>query len=206
MLTKEQSFKVVKAIAKGTWNNLPAILSVIPATAIAGKVLVEVKKIADEVKASGKAQEEAVNKLIEECGGEAEFKKKLHDEVKSERDTKNPKYINAAIFCINGAEGLSDEEQEKLVDTLTGEAEAETGEIARFVDAFCEDYFASDHDSCDCPIEIGQEYIAFNFDDMSDHPYDEEDLQIIMDELNKILGRAAFSEYESLGTDDSCEY
>lgn len=178
----------------------------IPATAIAGKILAEVRKIAEEVKISGKTQEELLNQLVEKCGGKAEFKKKLQKELETECNTRNPKYINAAIFIVADGDGLSDEEQTQLIETLLGESETETEEITKFVDAFCEDYFSSDYTACDNPIEIGQSYIAFNFDDMSDHPYDDEDLELIMDMLNKIVGREAFCEYESLGTEDSCGY
>ena len=38
---------------------------------------------------------------------------------------------------------------------------------------------------------------------MTDHPYDEDDLKIIMDKMNEILGRKVFCEYIGFGTDDS---
>ena len=41
---------------------------------------------------------------------------------------------------------------------------------------------------------------------MSDHTYDENDLKIICDMLNQIVGRTVFNEYEGYGTDDSFEY
>lgn len=205
MLTREQGFHLAKAIAKGAWNCVPEILAKIPAAAIAGKVLTEVKKAYEEEKAA-KGQEEAIAPVIERCGGKAEFEKKLRQELREERDSKNPAYINCAIFQTNAGDCLSKSEQKKLEDTLKGEIKAETAELASFADAFREDYFADDYAACDNPIEIGESYIAFNFDDTSDHPYDEEDLKMIMDSMNKMIGREAFCEYEGAGTDDSVGY
>ena len=48
MISRENVVSIMKAVAKGTWNSLPTILTLIPATAVAGKVLCEVKKIADD--------------------------------------------------------------------------------------------------------------------------------------------------------------
>lgn len=209
MIPRKQMYAVVTAVAKGTWEHLPTILALIPATAVAGRVLVEIKKIGEQVKAQGQTEEkqlECIKKLINECGGETEFKKKLHEELKVERDSKNPTYINCAIFEVCADASLSETEQQKLMDTLLGELEPKTDEIARFVNAFREDYFGDDYETCDNAIEIGMGYISFNFDDMSDHKYDEEDLQVICDMLNRIVGRKVFDEYEGLGTDDSCVY
>lgn len=209
MITREQSFRAAKALAKGTWEHLPAILAMIPATAVAGKVLTEIKKIGDEVKASGQLQEkqlEVMQQLAEENGGKAEFERKVREELKAEKNPKNPAYINCAIFVASTGSQLSKDEQENIIDTLMGQADAKTDEIARFVDAFREDYFGDDYEACDNAIEIDSGYIEFNFDDMTDHVYDEEDLELICDMLNKIAGRKVFDEYEGLGTDDSCDY
>ena len=213
MVTRMQRFSILKTIAECAWNRLPNILAEIPVTASVGKVLGEVQKLCEDVKTAcqSKAGEDnsfakELKELIDKCGGENAFRKALRQELKVERDSENPTYINAAIFLLDEADALSESEQQKLVDVIRGNIEAETSEVKKFVCAFREDYFADDYDSCDNPIEVGAGYIAFNFDDMSDHPYDEEDLQLIMDMLNKMLGRDAFCEYEGLGTDDSCGY
>lgn len=213
MVARENRKEVVMALAKGTLHSLPAILAAIPATAIAGKILIEVKKIGEEVKAAGKSKEEeeavykeAVRQLVERYGGKAAFLEAIRKELKAERASKNPTYINCAVFETAVNDSLSELEQQKLVDTLTSKAEAETVEIARFANAFREDYFGDNYEACDNAIEIGEGYIAFNFDDMSDHPYDEEDLKTIRDMLNKMVGREVFDEYEGFGTDDSCGY
>lgn len=209
MIPRRESFHLVKAVAKGTWEHLPAILAVIPATAVAGKVLVEIKKIGEEVKATGQTQEkqlEALKQLIEKYGGMAEFKKILREELKAERDFKNPTYINCAIFEVSAGDSLSEADQKRLIDTLMGELEPETDKIAKFVDAFRGDYFGDNYEACDNAIEIGEGYISFNFDDMTDHDYNEEDLKTICEYLNEIVGRDVFDDYEGFGTDDSVEY
>lgn len=213
MIARVQGFEMLKAIAECAWDRFPDILAEIPVTAVAGKVLREIQKICEDVKTACELKEgndisfkEALNQLIAKCGGIAEFKKKLREELKEARDNQNPKYINAVIFCISDAPILSGAERTKLFDVLIGESEAETEEIEKFVNAFCEDYFASDYEACDYPIEVGVEHIAFNFDTESEHPYNEEDLELIMDMLNKILGREVFNEYEGLGMDDNVGY
>ena len=111
-----------------------------------------------------------------------------------------------AIEFTKDGDSLSDAEQEKLLGTLNGELEAEDAETDSFVKDFCNDYFAGDYEACDNPIELGQEYISFNFDDANDHEYLEDDLKTIMDELNRIVGRKVLCEYEGFGTDDSVRY
>ena len=206
MITREKGIEIMKVVAKGTWNSLPAILSVIPATAIAGKVLVEVKKIADEAAKVGKNSEEikeAVQKLVNDCGGENNFAKEVTEELKQNRDNTNPKYINCAIFTVNQGEVLTEEEQEKLASILLKEISLGDAKLDNFVKIFIEDYFAGDVCTCDNAYEIEAEYMAFNFDDTRDIEYNEEDLVYIRDEFNKILGRQVFDDYEGYGTDDS---
>lgn len=48
MISKENRKEIVMALVKGTLHSLPTILAAIPATAIAGKILIEVKKIGEE--------------------------------------------------------------------------------------------------------------------------------------------------------------
>ncbi len=209
MISREKSFRMIKALSQRTWAHLPKLMECIPATAVAGKILGELIQIYEEAKELGQTQEEQtakVNQLIEKCGGEAQFKKKVREELKAERNPKNPAYINCAIFEVNADDSLSVAEQQKLADTLTGDLEPENTNIERFVSEFREDYFGDNYDACENAIETGEDYIAFNFDDMSDHTYDENDLKIICDMLNQIVGRTIFNEYEGYGTDDSCEY
>lgn len=213
MITRKQGFFILKTIAECAWNRLPDILLEIPATATTGKVLREVKKLCEDVKVACKSKEENDNsfeedirQLMKKYGGEREFKEKLYQELETERELNNPEYINAAIFLIDGTEGLSEAEQQILVDTLKGNIDVATLELSNFVRVFCEEYFGNDYEACDYPIEVGKVYIAFNFDDMKDHPYDEEDLTLIRDMLNQIIGRNAFCKYGALGTDDSVGY
>ena len=44
MISRQKTVEILKVVAKGTWDRLPTILSLIPATAIADKVLLEVKQ------------------------------------------------------------------------------------------------------------------------------------------------------------------
>lgn len=209
MISREKSFRMIKALSQRTWVHLPKLMECIPATAVAGKILGELIQIYEEAKELGQTQEEQaakVNQLIEKCGGEAQFKKKVREELKAERNPKNPAYINCVIFEVNADDSLSEAEQQKLTDTLTGDLEPENTNIERFVSEFREDYFGDNYDACENAIETGEDYIAFNFDDMSDHTYDENDLKIICDMLNQIVGRTIFNEYEGYGTDNSCEY
>ncbi len=213
MLTKEKTFLVMKSIAANTWDDLPELLAAIPQTATMGKVLKELKKIVENVKADCRNEEEKmealkkeINCLEEQCGGRAAFYREAYQEVKAVCDGKNPEFINCAIFLVCDESGLSDAKQEKLVGTLTGEIEAETKEIADFVNGFRMKYFGDDYEACENAIETGADYISFNFDDVTDHKYNEEDLAEICVYLDKIVGREVFEEYVGFGTDDSVEY
>lgn len=206
MISRENVVSIMKAVAKGTWNSLPTILTLIPATAVAGKVLCEVKKIADDAVAAKKSSEEtkaAVDEFIRKNGGEDAVASEIKQELKEARDPKNPKYINCAIYTVKSGDCLSEEEMDKLSALLSGETEAEDNNTKLFLQAFIEDYFAGDIASCDYPLELDPNYIAFNFDDSADHEYLDEDLALICEELNRIVGRNAFDDYEGYGTDDS---
>ena len=132
--------------------------------------------------------------------------KELKKEVKENREVKNPKYINCAIFSVNPEDKLTEEEQELIISILFEGAETDDEELNRFVGLFIEDYFGGNAEACDNAYEVEAEYVAFNFDDSRDHDYSEDDLVLIREELNKIVGREAFEDYEGAGTDDSVEY
>lgn len=204
MNTKEQNVSRAETIMKSVWSHVPGILAAIPPTAVAGKIMTELKKIVQEVKESEK--EKALAQAVEKCGGAAEFVKELRQEIKMQYGGRNPRYMNFAVFLVAEGESFSKEEQMKLEDTLKGELEAETKEIATFVNAFREEYFSDNYDACENAIETDEDNISFNFCDMTDHPYDEDDLKIIMDKMNEILGRKVFCEYIGFGTDDSVMY
>ena len=213
MISREKTVQLLKVVVKGAWDALPAILVAIPTTAIAGKILVELKKSIDKAKAEGKSDKEAgkatadtAKKLVQESGGVIGFIKELKKEVKENRDVKNPKYINCAIFSVHAEEKLTGEDQERLISVLFEGEETEDGELNHFVELFVNDYFGGDAEACDNAYEVEAEYVAFNFDDSCDHEYSEEDLVLIRDELNKIVGRDVFEDYEGAGTDDSVEY
>lgn len=213
MISRDKVVQIFKVIAKGAWEALPAILVAIPATAIVGKILVELKKSMDKAKAEGKtdaevgkATAETAKKLVKESGGVLGFVKELKKEVKENREVKNPKYINCAIFSVNPEDKLTEEEQELIISILFEGAETDDEELNRFVGLFIEDYFGGNAETCDNAYEVEAEYVAFNFDDSRDHDYSEDDLVLIREELNKIVGREAFEDYEGAGTDDSVEY
>ena len=203
MIQRKQAFNILKVVTKKTLYNIPEILAAIPATAVVGELIVVVKKIYEDTK--NEEMKVALDKIIKEKGGPEAFLRLLIGEVKEESDPDNPKYINCAIFMVEAGKELSDEEKDKLVGVLTGEIEAGTNEISEFVDDFRDEYFCGDYESCDYPIEIDDGYIAFNFDDCSDHDYSEDDLKLIMNKMNAIVGREAFYEYEGAGTDDSVD-
>lgn len=213
MISRDKVVQIFKVIAKGAWEALPAILVAIPATAIAGKILVEIKKSMDKAKAEGKTEEEVkkagadtTKNLVKESGGVFGFVKALKKEVKENREVKNPNYINCAIFSVDPEDKLTEEEQELIISVLFEGAETEDDKLNRFVELFINDYFGGDAEACDNAYEVEAEYVAFNFDDSRDHDYSEEDLVLIRDELNKIVGREVFVDYEGAGTDDSVEY
>ena len=213
MISRDKVVSMLKVVAKGTWDALPAILIAIPATSIAGKILVEIKKSMDKVREEGKSDEEVkkagadtTKKLVKESGGVFGFVKELKKEVKENREVKNPKFINCAIFFVNPENKLTEEEQELIISILFEGAEADDEELHRFVGLFIDDYFGGNAEACDNAYEVEAEYVAFNFDDSRDHDYSEDDLVLIRKELNKIVGREAFEDYEGAGTDDSVEY
>lgn len=219
MISKQQLNDAMKALLKSTSESIPSILEVIPETALAGRVLNELIKAAEKVNAAAQLSENqpaanqgedewqnTLRRLIKEAGGETEFKKKLREELKAACDSKNPRFINCASFFVYVGDRLSTEEQEKIVDTLTGELEAETTEIEEFVGQFRREYFGDNYDACDNAIEIEESYISFNFNDAADLPYDENDLAEICKYLNQIAGREVFDDYAGWGTDDLCGY
>lgn len=210
MISKESAMKMnmLKVIVKGTWDRLPEILSAIPATVLAGKVLSEVRDIVEEARkanADSKELKDKIDKLVKENGGEEAFGKELSEEL-AQQCAENPKYINCAIFTVKSGEHLSEDEQEQLLGILTGEMESEDSQVSNFIRAFTEDYFSGDMDSCDNACEMDESYIAFNFDDSTDHEYLEEDLIFIRDSLNRIVGREVFDRYEGAGADVSVNY
>lgn len=208
MISRKKAVDIMKVVAKGAWDNLPAILAVIPATAIAGKVLGEIKKIASDVADTNKDVKEtkaAVEKIINANGGVSNFTNEIKNELKENRDSQNPKYINCAIFTVAQGDCLSQTELDRLVSILAQEETLEDAGLNKFITLFVDDYFGGCVEDCDYPYEMEPEYVVFNFDDSVDHDYSEEDLVLIKDDLNKILGRQVFDEYEGYGTDDSVE-
>ena len=206
MISRDKIINVTKAVAKGAWDSLPSILSVIPQTMIAGKILVEVKKIADNAINTGTSDDkvkEAVEAFVKEYGSVEAFKEAMLKELRENRDSKNPKYINCALFTVKPGDALSEEEQAFVAGVLSGEVKTELEQLNNFVRLFMDEYFGGDINACDCGYEVAAEYIAFNFDDSVDHEYDEEDLKLIMNKLNEIVGRPVFHDYEGYGTEDS---
>lgn len=213
-------------VVKGAWEILPPVLAAIPPTAVAGNVLIQVKnamgklekrvekveKSVDEIEKNVTEQQkvhDALQEIINECGGEQKFKEILFSELKNvitDNNIANPKFINCAIFTVKSGYSLSEEEQSRLFDTLTGEIEADDKQTAEFVYHFRDDYFAGDYYACDNAIQMEDSYIAFNFDEYRSIEYSEEDLEFIRDEMNKIVGRDVFGEYEGFGTDDENPY
>ncbi|MBE5938730.1 MAG: hypothetical protein E7265_12000 [Lachnospiraceae bacterium] len=213
MISGNKAVQIFKFIAKCAWELLPVILPEIPATAITGRILVELKKTMDKAKEEEKSDIEVreeitgtVQNLIREFGGVADFIRGLKKEVKENSDVQKPKYINCVIYSVNPEEKLTMEEQEKIISVLFEQGGTNDAELGYFVTAFIEDYFGGDVKACDNAYEVEAEYVAFNFDDSCDHVYSEEYLQCLRDGLNKIVGREVFEDYVGAGTDDSVEY
>lgn len=209
MITKEAGIAIFKVMAKGMWTRLPTILEAIPATKIAGKVLGEIKAIIDEAMLAGKSVEEAgkaVEQYVVNTGDEATMRARICEEIKQNRDSPNPKYINCAIFIVEKSGALNQEEQNLLKAVLLSEQTLEDEKLNEFVTWLAETYFGGEITEMDEQCVLEAEYVSFNFYEYDDIDYNEEDLIFIRDCFNRIIGRTAFGDYIGYGTDETVEY
>jgi hypothetical protein len=204
MISREEAFTLLRCFGHNTVMEAPEILAIIPKTTMAGKLLGEVKKIIIETANDVSAARTRMDQLVDENGGSQKFTQELRQEIRAERDKEYQKYINCVIFWVKPGDSLSAEEQDDLISVLSDEVEIEDEHIAEFVECFIQEYFGGVADlRDDGASEIASDYLAFNFDDTTDHEYEEEDLKIICAELNRIVGREVFDEYDWYGTNDS---
>jgi hypothetical protein len=203
MISRNEAINLTKIAVRKTFERLPEILSQVPQLSVAGGILSEVREIAKDVKAEKNSEEtkQALDKIIEENGGEEAFVQKLKQEIKNECDTKKPKYITCVTFYVKEGKSLTKEEQDYMIAVLTDEEEPEEEEVQSFVQNFLNEYFGG---SIDNDYEITPDYVTFNFFcDMEDHVYKEGMLEEMRYGLNRIINRDVLDEYMWAGTDDS---
>lgn len=130
-----------------------------------------------------------------------ELKKAIKEKEASEG---RPPYMDCVIYLCRKGYLLSEEQKEDISLVLEQEMECSDEESQKIIDLFIDEYMGGnlDVDNVD-ECSIGDDYIEFNFCDVDEHKYDEEDLKLIMKALNGILGEEVFDFYHADGHTES---
>lgn len=182
-MQRKEAIKLLKCIGNKTIDNLPEILE--PFSAYGKSVGVFIKAVKD-----GVCDYNSLNSIKEEV------KKELREAVEKEPI---PQYMDCIIFgCREGCK-LDEAQKESLRQILTLQSVDGDVENRKIISAFIDEYMGGEinvesTDEC----EIGEDYISFNFCDMAgtkEFPYDEEDAELVMGALNKLLKKELFDWY-----------
>ncbi len=137
--------------------------------------------------------------------GMQKIDKDRQDELKEElrnmvSQTKIPKYMSCVMFTSPRGYVMSEEQQENLNAILMQEfVSLEEGHLALIAE-FIRQYMGGNIEpECEDEYSIGKDYLCLNFvygmgDD--DHlPYDEQDMKLVMESLNVLLGEEVFNSF-----------
>lgn len=175
--------QLLKCIGSETIDNLPEILE---------PFLKYGKSVGAFIKAvkGGVCDYNSLNSMKEKA------KKELIEAAENELV---PKYMDCIIFgCRKGCR-LRVVQKESLHRILTRQLADGDMESRKLISAFIDEYMGGEIDmenTDEC--EIGEDYISFNFCDMAgtkEFPYDEEDAELVMGALNKLLNEKLFDWY-----------
>ena len=137
--------------------------------------------------------------------GVKKIDKDRQDELKEElrnmvSQTKIPKYMSCVMFTSPKGYVMSEEQQENLNAILMQEfVSSEEGHLALIAE-FIRQYMGGNIEpECEDEYSIGNDYLCLNFacgmgDD--DHlPYDEQDMKLVMESLNTLMGAVIFDHF-----------
>lgn len=182
-MKRTKAIQLLKCIGSQTIANLPEILE--PFSKYGKSVGALIKALKD-----GVCDYNSLNSMKEEV------KKELIEAVEKEPI---PKYMDCIIFgCRKGCQ-LAAVQKESLHQILTLQLADGDMESRKLISAFIDEYMGGEIDmenTDEC--EIGEDYISFNFCDMAgtkEFPYDEEDAELVMGALNKLLNEKLFDWY-----------
>lgn len=137
-----------------------------------------------------------------------EVKRKAFEELKQFSDKLEiPKFMDCVVFTCKYGTALSEEQQELLRKVFLQEQEGLDKESLLVVTEFLKEYMGGAVEvDCVDDCQIGDTYINFNFFDEygeQEHPYEKEDMDLVMETLNNILGVEMFDYYLVSGHDES---
>ncbi len=115
--------------------------------------------------------------------------------------------MDCVIFNCAVGKKLSENQKNDLYSILERSFENGDEESLEYIVYFIDKYMGGDislDGEEDC--EIGDTYISFNFfgaEAIDEHPYNEVDLQCLMEVLNKLLGEKVFDYFFASGHEES---
>lgn len=182
-MQRMEIINLLKCVGNRTVDNLPEILE--PLSKYGKSIGTLIKAVKD-----GVCDYNSLNSIKEEV------KKELRKAAEKEPI---PKYMDCIIFgCREGCQ-LGSVQKESLQQILTLQLADGDVESQNIISTFIDKYMGGeiDMESTD-ECEIGEDFISFNFYDMAgtkEFPYDEEDAELVMGALNKLLDEKLFDWY-----------
>lgn len=131
-------------------------------------------------------------------------KQEAYEELKNIcNDSKTPMFADVVVFSCKSGVALSQEQRERLKAVLLQEYESDDSRSLLIISEFLKQYMGEtiDVDSED-DCEIGDTYINFTFNPYEEHPYDKENMDLVMEALNNFLGAEVFDYYLVDGHDE----
>ena len=136
--------------------------------------------------------------------GVKKIDKDRQDELKEElrnmvSQTKIPKYMSCVMFTSPKGYVMSEEQQENLNAILMQEfVSSEEGHLALIAE-FIRQYMGNNIvPDCVDEYEMGKDYLWLNFFYMCEEdllPYDENDMKLVMESLNALMGEEVFDKF-----------
>lgn len=114
-----------------------------------------------------------------------------------------PEYIcSMGLYCRKGFV-FSKKQQNQVAAILERDFESGDEEALKIIDLFIDEYMGGEIvlGSDDC--YMGEDYLDFNFADGADYPYIEEDIILVMEAINRLLGENLFDRFDC-GEADPC--
>lgn len=148
-----------------------------------------------------------VSRIVTSVKALKKAKMEVDEEIKEEG---RPDYMYCVSF-ICGGEPLTEREKKLLLFVVKGEYDRGDEESRKIMEAFIDEYmgwaFMDREDAVECSDDcnFGDDRFNFNFwcENEDDHPYGREDMELVRNVLNKLLGREAFTHYEVGGVMES---
>lgn len=172
---------------------------------ISSRVLDELPRILEDSK-YGKAVAALVKAVKDGIRDSKELEPLIAEakrEIRQEGEKEKPAYMDCVIFECKDNVVLKEEEQEALRNILMQEDVQGDERSKEIIEIFINEYMGGEVDfESEEYCEIGRDYISFNFFEeynITEYPYDEEDMELVRTALNKLLGREVLGWYRIYG-------